>query len=369
MKITNKFKLISIVVFIAVVIWAGYYFVFLNKNQAGNTVAVVDKSFGWKYPTVGFPVVGSIPTQIAYSNIRDPGGIPQGLPVRLQIPTIGVDSAIEDALITADGRMDVPSGSKNVAWFALGPHPGQVGSAVIGGHFGISGGVKFVFYDLDKLVVGDKAYVINDQGDTLAFVVRSIKLFDRSADATTVFTSSDGLAHLNLITCEGTWNQVNGSYPERRVVFMDSVSEGATVPAATSFYRSLGPGSTGPDVVTLQNILEQKGFLTMPAGVAKGFFGAVTGAAISKYQTSVGLPSVGLLGPLTIARISSDLKNLALPNAGAGGTVSSSGASIPSATFAEFVNSLYATPLDGLVTSILLILIAFLIFKIIRRRN
>jgi hypothetical protein len=47
--------------------------------------------------------------------------------------------------------MDVPAGSKNVALFSLGPHPGQVGSAVIGGHFGIKNDVPFVFYDLDKL--------------------------------------------------------------------------------------------------------------------------------------------------------------------------------------------------------------------------
>src|SRR6185369_3242697 len=110
----------------------------------------------------------------AYSDIRDPGGLPRGLPVRLRIPIIGVDAAIEDAFITADGRMDVPEGSLNVAWFALGTRPGKVGSAVIGGHFGINQGVPFVFYNLDKLKVGEKIYILDDKDDTLAFMVRSI---------------------------------------------------------------------------------------------------------------------------------------------------------------------------------------------------
>lgn len=185
-----------------------------------------DNSFGWRFPVAKFPATG-LGQLVAYSDIRDPGGIPQGLPVRLKIPVIHVDSAIEDAFITSDGRMDVPAGSINVAWFALGPHPGKVGSAVIGGHFGIDNGIPKVFYELNKLKVGDKIYVVDDKNDTLAFVVRSISSFDRDADATTVFTSLDGLAHLNLITCEGVWNRVNDSYPQRRVVFTDAIpSEG-----------------------------------------------------------------------------------------------------------------------------------------------
>ena len=213
----------------------GSYLIVSQSKPQQVAVVTGDDLFGWKYPTAAFPSTGS-GSDLAYSDIRDPGGIPQGLPVRLKIPTIGVDSAIEDALITADGRMDVPEGSKNVAWFALGPHPGQEGSAVIGGHFGISNGVPFVFYDLDKMKVGDKVYVVDDRDDTLTFVVRSISSFDRNADATTVFTSDDGLAHLNLITCEGIWNQINDTYPQRLVVFTDAVAtdaNDATVPTPT----------------------------------------------------------------------------------------------------------------------------------------
>jgi len=220
-----KIKKILKFAFLFVVIAAigfGYYYLFIRPNANESASNFSESSFGWKFPVAKFPSTGS--KQVSYSDIRDPGGTPQGLPVRLKIPIIGVDSAIEDALITKDGRMDVPAGSVNVAWFSLGPHPGKEGSAVIGGHFGIKDGVPFVFYKLDELKVGDKVYIVNDENNTLTFVVKSISLFDRNADATNVFTSSDGLAHLNLITCEGVWNKVNNNYPERRVVFTDFTS-------------------------------------------------------------------------------------------------------------------------------------------------
>lgn len=195
-----------------------------KKNIASG--ALTDKTLGWKFPVEMFPG-GQVTDSDAFSAFRKSGGTPRGLPVRLQIPIIGVDSAIEDAYITPDGRMDVPAGTENVAWFAIGTIPGQKGSAVIGGHFGIDNGIPKVFYNLNKLVVGDKVYVVDDYGDTLAFEVKSIRLYDRDAEASTVFYSTDGKAHLNVITCEGEWNKVDDSYPDRRVVFTDSVpSEG-----------------------------------------------------------------------------------------------------------------------------------------------
>ncbi len=259
-----KLVLIIIVLVVVAALGAGVYFKLIPRLFQKPVATVVDQLFGWKFPITKFPLVGP-DGQLAYSNIRDPGGIPQGLPVRLKVPVIGVDSAIEDALITPDGRMDVPIGSVNVAWFSLGPHPGDEGSAVIGGHFGIRDGVPFVFYNLDKLKVGDKVYVVDDKDQTLAFQVREIKLFDRNADATTVFTSDDGLAHLNLITCEGIWNQVDGSYPERRVVFTDAIpSEGAvtvTPKSPTAAIPTPNPTPTPTPTPTTENTVSTAALL------------------------------------------------------------------------------------------------------------
>ncbi|MFH0890775.1 MAG: sortase [Candidatus Liptonbacteria bacterium] len=367
MEIKTLFKSILIAAFCAGLVTVGYHVLFPSSNKVGEVFA--NNALGWKFPVAKFPLTGAGDNLFAYSDIRDPGGVPQGLPIRLKIPIIGVDSAIEDALITPDGRMDVPVGSVNVAWFALGPYPGQEGSAVIGGHFGINNGASFVFYKLDRLKIGDEVYIVNDRGETLAFVVRSIKLFDRDADATTVFTSEDGLAHLNLITCEGVWNRVDDTYPERRVVFTDAISgKGEVVPAPTIFRRSLNIGARGADVSVLQSFLEQRGFLKMPLGVAKGFFGYLTYAALAGYQVSVGLPPVGVFGMLTRDKLISEQSMLYKPALPLTATRPPEAPSF-FRTLAQLLKSLYASPGDKMITFSLLAAILFVGFKIIMLRK
>ncbi len=381
-KQTTITLILSLFFLVVVTAIVGYYFLLLPQAyQKISTVSTetVPDSVAWKFPSsfLKLPITGTgVPTSSAYSSIPVSGGVSQGLPVRVQIPIIGVDSFIEDAYITSEGAMEVPSGTVDVAWFALGPHPGQVGSAVIGGHFGIENGVPFVFYNLSKLKVGDKIYIINDEGNTITFVVNSTALFAANADATTVFTSKDGLAHLNLITCEGIWNEIAGEYPERTVVFTTEVSSGkvaapATTLSASTFPRLLHIGASGVDVSALQTALEQKGFLTMPPTIATGNFDTLTKTALFSYQKSVNLSPDGIFGPKTRMKLISDLAvNSVLPYTGlTTATTSSSVNSLPSLfkIILEFLGILYATPISGIITSVLIMLIILLIFKIVRR--
>ncbi len=80
-----------------------------------------------------------------------------------------------------------------------------------------------------------------------------------------------------------------------------------TVSAQTSLTSDLTVGSTGAEVVTLQSFLESKGFLVMPAGVAKGYFGSLTKSALARYQSSKGItPAVGYFGPITRAAVNAE---------------------------------------------------------------
>ena len=142
-------------------------------------------------------------------------------PVRLKIPTINVDASIEYVGVTPLGAMDVPKGPTLVAWFELGPRPGENGSAVIAGHSGWKDGVKAVFNNLDKLEIGDKIYIEDEFGTTTTFVVQKVRTYDPKADTSSVFGSSDGKVHLNLITCVGFWDKVNKDSSNRLVVFAD----------------------------------------------------------------------------------------------------------------------------------------------------
>lgn len=77
--------------------------------------------------------------------------------------------------------------------------------------------------------------------------------------------------------------------------------------AVGMFRRSLSIGARGADVVALQTFLEQKGFLKMPRGVAKGYFGVLTRIAVGKYQKSIGVSAVGIFGKLTTAKLMLEL--------------------------------------------------------------
>ena len=146
------------------------------------------------------------------------------LPIRLRIPNINVDAIVEYVGIAPDGSMGVPPGPSDVGWFDLGPRPGDIGSAVIAGHEGWKNGIPAVFDNLYNLVKGDKIYVEDETGTTTIFVVREFRIYGQNDDASYVFTSSDGKAHLNLITCSGVWNTTEKSRPNRLVVFADKGS-------------------------------------------------------------------------------------------------------------------------------------------------
>ena len=148
-----------------------------------------------------------------------------GLPMRLKIPKIAVDSSFEYVGLTSLGAMDVPKNPNNVAWFSLGSRPGEVGSAVVAGHSGWKDGESVVFDDLYKLDIGDKLYVENERGVVITFVVRKIQTYDSLTDTSSVFNLSDGKIHLNLITCVGTWDKMTRTSSSRLVVFTDKESE------------------------------------------------------------------------------------------------------------------------------------------------
>jgi LPXTG-site transpeptidase (sortase) family protein len=144
-----------------------------------------------------------------------------GLPVRLRIPSINVDAPVEQTGVASDGAMDAPKGPDSVAWFNLGPRPGERGSAVIAGHYGWKDNIPAAFDTISDLQKGDELFVEDDTGTTTVFVVRESRLYDPNADASNVFSSSDGKAHLNLVTCDGAWNKDQKSYSKRLVVFTD----------------------------------------------------------------------------------------------------------------------------------------------------
>jgi len=70
--------------------------------------------------------------------------------------------------------------------------------------------------------------------------------------------------------------------------------------------QQLDLGMTNADVTSLQTFLAADSTI-YPEGIVSGYFGPLTAAAVSRFQTANGLSSVGRVGPLTLATINAQM--------------------------------------------------------------
>jgi hypothetical protein len=66
-----------------------------------------------------------------------------------------------------------------------------------------------------------------------------------------------------------------------------------------SFDTNLGMGQRGESVAMLQTFLIDTGYLVLPSGATKGYFGGLTKKALMMYQESEGISATGYFGPKT----------------------------------------------------------------------
>ena len=142
-----------------------------------------------------------------------------GLPVRVIVPSLGVDASIEQVGVDAEGNMATPEDPWNTAWYAPGSRPGQTGNAAIAGHVDYHGIGPVVFWDLNKIAVGAEVLVVTDSGQTLRFRVRGSEYYvPANAPLQEIFGQTNSV-NLNLITCGGTFNPTTREYDQRLVIF------------------------------------------------------------------------------------------------------------------------------------------------------
>lgn len=145
-------------------------------------------------------------------------------PVRLIIPTLGINAYVQQVGLSAKGSLGIPSNFRDVAWYKLGPVPGEPGSAIIDGHLNNGLGLPGVFLHLDNLQVGDKIQVKNKEGQLLTFQVMAKKIYPYDQPVEEIFSPSN-IPRLNLITCGGQWIKTKRTYDQRVVVFSQLISQ------------------------------------------------------------------------------------------------------------------------------------------------
>lgn len=140
------------------------------------------------------------------------------LPVRLEIPKIGVSAPVELVGLTADGAMAVPQHWNDVGWYKYGPLPGAPGNAAIAGHLD-STTAPAVFWRLSTLRPGDVVKVAFSNGQTIEFKVTETVAYPYDNAPLTKIFGPAKTANLNLITCGGRWDPYTKNYSNRIVVY------------------------------------------------------------------------------------------------------------------------------------------------------
>jgi sortase (surface protein transpeptidase) len=168
------------------------------------------------------------------------------VPLQLRIPSIGVNAQTLGVGVTAGDVMDAPEAQINdpvwqtAFWYRGSAVPGAVSTALIAGHVNGPRGTHGVFEHLDRLRAGDLV-VVHDTRRALdvRFEVVGSMSFTLPQTAqrdvleqiygvgpvagTTPQRSKDGLAHLTLISCAGTFQTGIGTHDHRLVVFANRV--------------------------------------------------------------------------------------------------------------------------------------------------
>ncbi|MHB1130504.1 MAG: ice-binding family protein [Ilumatobacteraceae bacterium] len=145
----------------------------------------------------------------------------KSVPIRLQIPSIGVDTSLVGLGLTKSGSLDVTKSGFPASWYTGAPTPGEIGPAIIAGHSSWAKSPA-VFYRLGSLKVNDVIKVGRKDGTIATFRVTRVQLFSKSAFPTKVVYGNINFAGLRLITCGG-YSTYTGRNEKNIVVFAELI--------------------------------------------------------------------------------------------------------------------------------------------------
>lgn len=142
------------------------------------------------------------------------------LPVRLLIPSLGVDTPLDGLGQAPDRTVEVPSDPMRAGWYEQGPRPGQVGPAVLLGH--VDGqGRPGIFFRVDELRAGDAVTVARADGSSVLFRVTRTERMPKTAFPTAAVYLPTAGPELRLVTCGGSFDTATGHYRDNVIAYAE----------------------------------------------------------------------------------------------------------------------------------------------------
>lgn len=144
--------------------------------------------------------------------------VAQSVPIKLNIPAIGLSEPLSELDLNPDGTVQVPTDFQEPGWYDRGPSPGQLGSAVILGHVDSYRGPA-AFFNLRQVVPGDQVDVILQDGLVVHFTVSATAMYPKAKFPALEVYGPHGYSGLQLVTCGGAFDPQTGHYLSNVVVY------------------------------------------------------------------------------------------------------------------------------------------------------
>jgi sortase (surface protein transpeptidase) len=139
-------------------------------------------------------------------------------PVRVHIPSIGIDARLVRLGLDTGGALEVPRRWEDAGWFTGAARPGERGAAVIAGHVDSTSGPA-VFYRLGALRAGAAITIGRRDGSPVRFRVRRVERWPKRRFPTRRVYGPTRRPTLRLITCGGAFDRASGHYVDNTIVF------------------------------------------------------------------------------------------------------------------------------------------------------
>jgi len=217
-------KIILIISFISVIVLLILALFFISSNQ--------QKSF---QPVLPVPELSSLPeaepavqpkTESYQQTLPEP--LPPRIPlmvwpVRIRIPALGLDAAIEDTGYDSSHTMEIVPSADIISWLRESSIPSNDGNAILGGHNKWKGKIC-PLYELDTLEIGEEMEIEYEDGLCLKFKLESVFVYALATAPAGLIMDVGGEARVTIITCKPPFNPRIGTSDNRIVAIFKEAS-------------------------------------------------------------------------------------------------------------------------------------------------
>lgn len=203
---------------LAILIAATTLFSFVPQSQSNSLSQPSIKPPGISVPLQ--QVISVAPKAISAPR-REASFATRSIPLKIEIPSISVNSKIIQLGLEKDGSMTVPADGSLAGWYKYSPTPGEIGPSVIVAHVDWKG-KQGVFFHLKSVKVGATVKVSRADGSMQTFRVERVAAFRKDRFPTHQIYGDVAYAGLRLITCDG-FNFKIRKYEDNFVVFAKAI--------------------------------------------------------------------------------------------------------------------------------------------------